>query len=96
MSKVIDKKINELKEELAKQVFTEEDNEEIEKQVEDYRNELIEEKENEYTYNKEIINAKIEALEEVKSLEDEEEVVETNKLKKEPEQVVIPTISSHL
>lgn len=96
MSNVIDKKINELKEELAKQIFTEEDNEEIERQVEEFRNDLIEEKENEYTYNKEIINAKIEALEEVKSSLEDEEVVEEKEPEKEPEVVVTPTINPHL
>ena len=67
MIDIIEKKIADLKNELALQHFTQKDNDEIEKLVLDYRKELKAEKEEEYEANKIIINAKIEALEETKS-----------------------------
>lgn len=64
MNDVIARKIEELKSELAKQVFTADDKAEIDKTVEDYRKELTEEKENEYAYNRVLIEAKIDVLNE--------------------------------
>ena len=73
MSKVLESKIEEYKKELDNQVFTAQDKAEIEKIVEDYRKELTSEKENEYAYNRAIIEAKIEALDEANRLEKLEE-----------------------
>ena len=67
MIDIIEKKIADLKEELALQHFTQADNDEIEKLVLEYRKELKAEKEEEYEANKIILNAKIEALEETRS-----------------------------
>jgi len=67
MIDIIEKKIADLKEELALQHFTQADNDEIEKLVLEYRKELKAEKEEQYEANKIILNAKIEALEETRN-----------------------------
>ena len=79
---LITKKIADLREELSKQNFTEEDNLEIEKLVEEYRQELIDEKQREYDYNVEIINGQIEILEQV-----EKEAIESEKQEQESAKV---------
>ena len=66
MVDIITKKIADLKNELALQRFTEKDNQEIEELVKQYRQELIDEKKQEFEYNVEIINAKIGVLEETR------------------------------
>lgn len=63
---IIDKKINELKVELAKQQYSVEDEAEIEKIVQEYKKELVDSKKDEYAFNQEIIKARIETLEELR------------------------------
>lgn len=69
MVDLITKKIGLLKEELAKQEFTADDDVEIEKAVKEYKQKLIAEKQEEYARNKELINAKIQVLEEARNEE---------------------------
>ncbi len=67
MIDVINKKIDTLSLELKNQVLTEQDRIDIEKDVEDYRQQLLDEKEEEYASNKIILEAQIEALKQVKA-----------------------------
>ncbi len=90
MVSIIEKKIATLKQELAEQSFSANDEAEIEKLVQEYKKELVEAKKQEYEHNQEMIKAKIEALEELKNEEIEEE-------KKEAEatpEVAIPVTPS--
>lgn len=73
MVSIIDKKINELQIELQKQVYSNQDDVEIDKLVQEYRKDLVEAKKGEYARNQEIIKARIETLEELKKEEIEEE-----------------------
>lgn len=77
MVDLITKKIGLLKEELAKQEFTADDDVEIEKAVKEYKQKLIAEKQEEYARNKELINAKIQVLEEARNEELEYEANHT-------------------
>lgn len=76
---IINKKIDELSLELNNQTMTAQDREEIEKDVADYRQQLIEEKEEEYASNKIILEAQIDALKQVKTeiINEENKVAET-------------------
>ena len=69
MVDTITKKIADLKNQLASQVFTSDDKAEIDKVVEEYRKELTDEKNREYEYNAEIIKSQIAILEEVRNEE---------------------------
>lgn len=62
---VIQRKIDELKNQLAEQVFTDKDQLEIDEIVAQYKKELIEEKKAEYENNKNVIQVQIDVLEEV-------------------------------
>lgn len=70
---VIQNKIDELKNQLAEQVFTDKDQLEIEDAVAQYKKELIEEKKAEIENNKNIIQVQIDVLEEVRAEEIEQE-----------------------
>lgn len=70
---VIQKKLDELKNQLADQIFTDKDQLEIEEAVAQYKRELIEEKKAEIENNKNIIQVQIDVLEEVLADELEEE-----------------------
>lgn len=75
MSNIINKKIDELSLELQNQIMTAEDMEEIEKDVADYRQQLIDEKEEEYASNKILLEAQIDVLKQVRKEEEEALVV---------------------
>lgn len=66
MIEMINKKIDDLSLELAKQEMTNEDMEEIETAVADYKQQLIDDKQEEYENNKTILQIKIDALKELK------------------------------
>ena len=78
MVELITKKIGLLKEELAKQEFTADDDVEIEKAVKEYKQKLVAEKQEEYARNKELISAKIQVLEETRNEELEFEAEQKN------------------
>lgn len=75
MTNIINKKIDELSLELQNQTMTAEDMEEIEKDVADYRQQLIDEKEEEYASNKILLEAQIDVLKQVRKEEEEALVV---------------------
>ena len=91
MIQLVEKKIEELKAQLSHQGFTAQDEAEIEKAVQEYRQELIEAKKDEYAYNQEMIKAQINVLEELKNeeiKEEENKVVATAEEKVETAEVI--------
>ncbi len=63
MEGILQAKLQELKNQLAEQVFNADVETEIEKQVVEYKKNLVEEVQKEFDKNKEIINAQIELVE---------------------------------
>ena len=63
MEGILQAKLQELKNQLAEQVFNADVEAEIEKQVVEYKKNLVEEVQKEFDKNKEIINAQIELVE---------------------------------